>query len=49
MSRPATVLLVTSLWVSIRMAERWTRITSESVTVRLVRPGAWENAALAQN
>src|ERR1700682_2911167 len=39
MSRPSTVALVTSLCVSIRIAERWTRWTSASVTVRLVSAG----------
>ena len=45
MSRPATVALVTSLWVSIRMAELCTRMTSASVTVRFWRPGGWAGSA----
>ena len=47
MSSPATVALVTSLCVSIRMADWWTRITSSSVTVRFCRPGAWAKSAPA--
>src|SRR3954466_13243749 len=40
MSMPATVALVTSLCVSMRIALLCTRATSSSVTVRFWRPGA---------